>query len=108
MKSYFVEPACSLLMPALKLPPLLTDGPAKEAVRYELERKYGTRMSLDSVSNELGLAKNVIKLRIGNAKFQHNLIYRHLYEARVFAGKNTSFWTHKVAQILIEGNTNGN
>lgn len=107
MKSYFSEPECALIMPAYKLPPLLTDTPTKEAVRDELERKYGTRMSLEAVCYELGLSRNSIVHKIGNSKFQHNPLFRKLYDSRVFSGKNTGFWSHKIAQIIIEGNRNG-
>ncbi|EDF6232813.1 hypothetical protein ACX9Q3_002220 [Klebsiella oxytoca] len=107
MKPYFAEPPCALLMPAYKIPPLLNDGSLKEAVRLELERKYGTRMTLEAVCTELGVTKNAIVHKIGNSKFQHHLIFRKLFHSRVFPGKNTAFWTDKIAKILIEGNTNG-
>lgn len=107
MKPYFAEPLCALQMPAYKIPPLLNDGSLKETVRIELERRYGTRMSLDAVCTELGVTKNAIVHKIGNSKFQHHLIFRNLLASRVFAGKNTAFWTDKIAKILIEGNTNG-
>ncbi|PHM72213.1 hypothetical protein Xekj_00491 [Xenorhabdus sp. KJ12.1] len=107
MKPYFTSPPCAELMPAYKLPPLLNDGSLKRSVRLELERKYGTRMTLDAVCTELGVKKNSIVHKIGNCKFQHNVLLRSLHESRVFAGKNTFFWTDKIAKILIEGNTNG-
>ncbi len=107
MKPYLTEPPCALMMPAYKIPPLLNDGSLKATVRIELERKYGTRMSLDAVCSELGMTKNAIVHKIGNSKFQHHLIFRNLLDARVFLGKNTAFWTEKISTILIEGNTNG-
>lgn len=108
MKKYFTEPPCSLLMPAIKIPPVLDEGSTKESVRFELERKYGTRMTLDAVCLELRVTKNGIVHKIGNSKFQHVVMFRKLFDARVIAGRNTAFWTFKIAEILIEGNSNGN
>lgn len=107
MKHFLATPHCELLMPAYKIPPLLNDGSLKETVRIELERKYGTRMSLEAVCFELGVKKNAIVHKIGNSKFQHHLLFRKLFYSRVFSGKNTAFWTDKIAKILIQGNANG-
>lgn len=107
MKPFYTEPFCALLMPAYKIPAVLNVGSLKGSVRQELERKYGTRMTLDNVCSELGVTKNAIVHKIGNCKFSHHLIFRQLFDARVFPRKNTSFWTDKIATILIEGNTNG-
>ncbi len=97
---------CSLLMPVTKLPPLLKADSAQRCVQFELEKKYGTRMTLYDACKELGIKPDTVIKRIGRLKYQHYQLCRQLEDARVFKGKNTFFWTDRIALILSEGNKN--
>jgi len=50
----------------------------------------------------------VIINKISNSKYHHIVTFRKLLKARVFTGKNSSFWTESIARILVEGNINEN
>ncbi|MDB6374602.1 hypothetical protein [Photorhabdus bodei] len=94
----------SLLMPAQKFPALLDTNAGIHTIRYELEQKYSSHMTLDEVCKELGIKPESIVKRIGQLRYRHYALTYQLECARVFKGKNTFFWTEHIARIFVEGN----
>lgn len=94
----------SMLMPVFKLPALLCTDSNRLSLQRELERKYGGRMTLDEACREIGIKPESIIKKIGQQRYRHYQLCQQLEKARVFKGKNSFFWTDRIAAILTKGN----
>nr|WP_289780836.1 hypothetical protein [Providencia rettgeri] len=94
----------SMLMPVFKLPAILCTDSNRLSLQRELERKYGGRMTLDEACKEIGIKPESIIKKIGQQRYRHYQLCQQLEKARVFKGKNSFFWTDRIAAILTKGN----